>query len=204
MTLEKIENDISNRIIWYDLETTGFNPYHNNIIEIAAKDNLGNNFNVLINIQKPLPKKIIQITNITDNMLEKEGINTTDAFEEFKNFLNLEDKKYKNNRYLVAHNNDGFDILFLKYQFSKYNIRYNFDKFRCIDTFRLAQLVLPNLSSHSLNTLTTIYNYKNKNAHRAMSDVLALQYIFYKLISDSIKKLVNIDNIDDIIKNIYS
>ena len=204
MSFEEIKKNKNNRIIWYDLETTGFNPYHNNIIEIAAMDNLGNHFNVLINIEEKLPKKITEITNITDNMLKEQGISTNDAFEKFKTFLCLEDKKYKNNKYLIAHNNDGFDILFLKYQFSKHKIDFSFDKFKYIDTFRLAQLVLPNLYSHSLKTLTTYFKYKNENAHRAMSDVLALQHIFYPLIRYSIKNLVNIDNLDDIIKNIYS
>lgn len=204
MSVEEIKKDKNNRIIWYDLETTGFNPYHNNIIEIAAIDNFGNDFNVLINIEERLPNKIIEITNITDDMLKEQGINTCDAFKKFKSFLNLEDKKYKNNIYLVAHNNDGFDILFLKYQFYKYEINYNFDKFKYIDTFRLAQLVLPKLYSHSLKTLTTYFKYKNENAHRAMSDVRALQHIFYPLIRYSIKNLIDINNLDDIIKNIYA
>lgn len=204
MSVEEIKKDKNNRIIWYDLETTGFNPYHNDIIEIAAMDNFGNNFNVLIDIKERLPNKIIEITNITDDMLKNQGINTKDAFEKFNDFLNLEDKKYINNKYLVAHNNDGFDILFLKYQFSKYKIDCNFEKFKYIDTFRLAQLVLPTLSSHSLKTLTTYFKYKNKNAHRAMSDVLALQHIFYPIIRYSIKNLIDINNLDDIIKNIYA
>ena len=47
------------RFIWFDIETTGFNQFHNDIIEIAAVDNLGNTFNQLINIgDKKLPKKI--------------------------------------------------------------------------------------------------------------------------------------------------
>ena len=90
MSVEEIKKDKNNRIIWYDLETTGFNPYHNDIIEIAAMDNFGNNFNVLINIEKRLPNKIIEITNITDDMLKNQGINTKDAFEKFNDFLKKE------------------------------------------------------------------------------------------------------------------
>lgn len=204
MLLEQIKKDKNNRIIWYDLETTGFNPYHDNIIEIAAMDNLGNDFNTLINIEKSLPNKIIEITNITDDMLKEQGINTRDALKKFKSYLDFGYEKYKNNIYLVAHNNDGFDILFLKYQFFKYEIDCNFDRFKYIDTYRLAQLVLPKLYSHSLKTLTTYFKYKNENAHRAMSDVLALQHIFYPLIRYSIKNLIEINNLNDIIKNIYT
>ena len=36
------------RIIWFDIETTGFNIFHGHIIEIAAVDNIGNEFSTLI------------------------------------------------------------------------------------------------------------------------------------------------------------
>ena len=50
------------RFIWFDIETTGFNQFHSEIIEIAAVDNLGNTFNELINIgHKKLPKKTVII-----------------------------------------------------------------------------------------------------------------------------------------------
>lgn len=192
-----------NRIIWYDLETTGFNPYHNNIIEIAAIDNLGNNLNVLLKIKDPLPEKIVEITNITDDLLKDEGIDQYEGLNEFNKFLKLydEDNKYKNRTYLVAHNNDSFDQLFLKYQFLRYKINCNLDIYKYIDTFRLSQLVSKTLNSHSLKTLTTIYKVKNERAHRAMSDTLALQAIFYKLIDRAIKNF-NIDTLDDIIDKI--
>ena len=76
-----------NRIIWYDLETTGFNPYHNNIIEIAAVDNLGNNINILLKINESLPQKIVEITNITDDLLKDEGVDQYEGLNEFNNFF---------------------------------------------------------------------------------------------------------------------
>ena len=36
------------RYIWYDFETTGFNPYHCQIIEVGAIDNYGNKLNILL------------------------------------------------------------------------------------------------------------------------------------------------------------
>ena len=38
-----------NRLIFYDLETTGVDTKNDSIIEIGAKDNLGNTFSKLIN-----------------------------------------------------------------------------------------------------------------------------------------------------------
>ena len=190
-----------NRIIWYDLETTGFNPYHNNIIEIAAIDNLGNNINILLKIDESLPEKIVEITNITDDLLKDEGIDQYEGLNKFNKFLNLYNDKYKDRTYLVAHNNDAFDQLFLKYQFLRYKINCNLDRYKYIDTYRLSQLVSKTLNSHSLKTLTTIYKVKNEKAHRAMSDTLALQAIFYKL-TDRAIKTYNIDTLDDIIDKI--
>ena len=70
---------------------------------------------------------------------------------------------------MIAHNNDGFDELFLKFQFQKYNI--NFPKnIIFLDTLRLAQLVLDNLYSHSMNSMCNYFNITNESAHRALDD----------------------------------
>ena len=44
-----------NRIIFYDLETTGLKNSIDKIIEIGAKDNKGNIFNKLINPECEIP-----------------------------------------------------------------------------------------------------------------------------------------------------
>ena len=57
------------RLVWFDIETTGFNPFKNEIIEIAAVDNAGNKFEELIKPSKFIPKKITEITNISNEMV---------------------------------------------------------------------------------------------------------------------------------------
>ena len=49
------------KLIFFDLETTGFNPFHCNIIEIAAKDNRGNTFHSLVDLY---PLIIFKITSL--------------------------------------------------------------------------------------------------------------------------------------------
>ena len=49
------------KIIFFDLETTGFNQFHNNIIEIAAKDNKNNEFHSLVDPEQSISKKITSI-----------------------------------------------------------------------------------------------------------------------------------------------
>ena len=56
-----------NRLIFYDLETTGVDPLNDEIIEIGAKDNYGNIFEKLINPNKTIPNNIELLTGISNN-----------------------------------------------------------------------------------------------------------------------------------------
>ena len=107
-------------IVFYDLETTGFNPYHDDIIEIGAIKIINNKitkFNRLVNINKSLPKKISEITKISD--FDLKGQPKIDVvLKEFLEFI-IEDS---NDVYLIAHNNDSFDRLFLENAFSNCKI----------------------------------------------------------------------------------
>ena len=74
---------IPSYIVFYDLETTGLNPYHSKITEIAAQvyfiqgniilggyDNIPiEKYSSLINPEIPIPEKIVKITGITDEMV---------------------------------------------------------------------------------------------------------------------------------------
>ena len=50
------------KIVYFDLETTGLNYFHDHIIEIAAMDNLGNVFNELVDPGIKVPSKIKMMT----------------------------------------------------------------------------------------------------------------------------------------------
>lgn len=167
----------NSRFIWFDLETTGFNPFNHNIIEIAAVDNYGNIFNELISIGgSKLPKKITEITHITEEMLiGKPDIRTT--LEKFKAYLDLEPDKQK---FIIGHNSYGFDMPFIKCKFRQNGIKFP-SKIRELDTMRMAQLLLPHEWSHSLGHLCDVFGIQNKNAHRALSDVYATQLIYNHL-----------------------
>ena len=61
-----------------DIETTGFSPVANEIIEIGALKVVNNEvideFNVLIKIESKIPDNIVRLTGITDELLNDSGI----------------------------------------------------------------------------------------------------------------------------------
>jgi DNA polymerase III alpha subunit (gram-positive type) len=170
-----------NNTLILDFETSGLNPYHDEIIEIAAKKfRSEDKYSTLIKHTKPLDKKIVEITNITDDMLLKEGVSQRVAFHDFGEFIkssfNLDKPLY-----ILAHNGNSFDFIFMKKILSTLEFTINL---RYIDTISVSKFVNPRLFSHKLATLChpNIYNIANTNAHRAMSDVLTTEKIFEKMI----------------------
>lgn len=166
---------INYRLIWFDLETTGFNPFKNNIIEIAALDNEGNSFETLTNNDgKPVSKKITEITNIsTDMLVGKPDIKS--SVLDFIKFIKPRDKPV----YLIGHNIQCFDLPFIKAHCKKYEIR--LPKFYVLDTLRMSQLVL-NEYRNNLQSLCKLFGIDNLNAHRAMSDAQATMQIYKYLL----------------------
>mgnify|MGYP006083005221 CR=1 FL=1 len=169
---------MENRYIVYDFETSGFNPYYDDIIEIGAKDNFGNQFNVLLNTKLILSNKIVELTGITNTMLKNKGVCKFDGLKKFLDFIYLFDY---DNTYLIAHNNDAFDFLFLKDALYKNNLK--LPKCKFIDSYRLSQLVLPEIKYHSLKSLGKYFNIINKNEHRALDDCIVLIKLFEILLT---------------------
>ena len=66
------------KIIFFDTETSGLNWQDNNIIELAmlTVENgvITDDYDEFVNIGKPIPPKITQITSITNDMLKTKGL----------------------------------------------------------------------------------------------------------------------------------
>ena len=63
-----------------------------------------------------------------------------------------------------------------------------YKRIKYIDTLHLARFVLPNNQSHSQKNLAIHYKLIQENAHRAMSDVYDLEYIYKCLITEYINR----------------
>ena len=187
----------AHRYIWFDLETTGFNSYHEHIIEIAAYSSDGEYFNELVKPSKgaKISNYITNITHITNEMVKnKPTIKTV-----LKRFLEFCGNRP--NTYLIAHNLMGFDKQFLERKL--YSCRMNVpDNWRYIDSLHLAQFLFPERYSHSLKSLTSYFNIKQKAAHRAYSDVEDLHKI-YNILMIEFNDKYKTENPDDVIKALY-
>lgn len=159
------------RTIWFDFETTGLNPFHHKIIEISAIDNNGIRFDTLVKIDNNLDPEITKITGITDELLNTEGIPPEIAIQSFYQYI-LSDK-LASRVFMIAHNGDSFDKLFLKTHLKKQNKSLP-AKVLFIDSLFLSRLLYPKIFSHSLASLSKYFSITNHNAHRAQSDVNTL------------------------------
>ena len=181
---------IKDEVIYFDFETTGLNPYHNKIIEYCflIEDDDESQISDIIDPEEKIEKKITDITGIHPDMFEnKQNINN--HIMTIYNFIN---GTYQNSifrtdkKYLVAHNANGFDSIFLERELSKaklINKNITTKNFVYVDTLLLARKLLPELKSHSLSSLAKHFKV-NEGTHRATSDVLCLKNVYIHLLKE--------------------
>ena len=188
-----------NDLIYFDFETTGLNPYHDKIIEYAfiqeehdeSYDGDYNNntyINDLINPKIKFDKKITDITGIHPEELESKE----DIYFHLPNIMSFVNYSMNNKKiYLVAHNCDSFDRLFLINSIKNYGEPIDYKHIKFIDTLNLCKILLPNIKSYSLKNMTKYFNITPGN-HRAMSDTIALRELYHKLV-ECLAKKINMD-----------
>ena len=175
----------------FDLETTGFNAGGaDSIIEIGAvkicNGEILDRFDLLIDPKRPLPKKITELTNITDEMLQGQ-IDEENAVKQFIEWFG--------DLPMVAHN-AKFDVSFLEMAYQKYNL----GKFEnpVIDTLELSRTLDNGETRHSLSAITKRYGviFEEDAHHRADYDAEGTALVLHKML----KKLDNrnMERIDEL------
>ncbi|MGL4367601.1 MAG: single-stranded-DNA-specific exonuclease RecJ [Brevinemataceae bacterium] len=180
--------EYNQEFVFFDLETTGLDLEQDEITEIAAiitKNGVEiDHFQCLVKVSKPLDPKIVEITNITDEMLAAEGISIVDALTKFIEFIG--------NRTLVGHNIIGFDMKFLQIQLKRHLQKeiHNLP----IDTLLLSRVMFKNLKSHTLFSVSEhlgIY-IDQSQLHRALNDVRLNAEVYRRIL---IKRSTPLQNI---------
>ena len=181
-------------VVYYDFETTGLNQYHDKIIEYAfSKESDKSELSGLVDPESKLSSKIQSITNISDEMLAGKP-KIWQELPKIVSFL----QEGNTTKYLVAHNNDGFDKIFLQNQLKTYDSNYKNYTWKYIDTLLLAKKLMPNLYSFSLKNLLAVFKLPSLNTHRAIDDTKALRLVYMELCKILKRKLKNV-NYNDII-----
>ncbi|HKL79169.1 MAG TPA: exonuclease domain-containing protein, partial [Mobilitalea sp.] len=157
----------------FDIETTGFSPNKNKIIEIGAvkliNGEVVDRYSTFINPEVPIPYEIEQLTGIRDEMVL--GAPRIDkVLPEFLAFCE--------GCSLVAHN-ASFDVSFIKKNANLQGITIDYT---VVDTVGLSRILLPELSRYKLNTVAKALGVSLENHHRAVDDAGATAEIFQKLV----------------------
>ena len=168
-------NLMDQEYVVFDTETTGFYAGSDQMIEIGAvkikNGEIIDRFDELINPNRKLSSKIVELTAITDEML-KDCDNEENVT---KRFL-----KWAKDDPLVAHN-AKFDISFMRAACQKYNLG-EFD-YTVLDTMSMARMLYPNWINHKLSTLVKNLEvpWDEDKHHRGDYDAEGTAIAFYKM-----------------------
>ncbi len=156
----------------FDLETTGLSSRTDRIIEIGAvilKDGQEvDRFQTFVDPERPLERKIVELTGITDEMLQG-APKIEEVLPKFLDFIG--------DRILVAHNAD-FDTGFIRSECQRLGYEY---RYTSADTLILSQNLLTHLNKFKLNIVSNALSLPDFNHHRAGDDAMTCGLIMVKL-----------------------
>ena len=171
----------------FDLETTGLSRFADKITEIGAvrvvNGEITDVFNELVNPEKLIPDKVIELTGITNEMvMDKAKIDQ--ALPRFLDFAG--------DAILVGQNSD-FDIGFVRENARK--LGYEFSPIY-MDTLPMARALFDDMARFSLDKIARKLNIPAFNHHRASDDARATAQIFIKMFDMIMNQDIDLANIN--------
>ena len=170
----------------FDLETTGFSPTQNRIIEIGAvkveKGKITERFSTFVNPEVPIPYRIEELTGINDGMVMTSP-NISVILPQFLEFCG--------DAIMVAHN-ASFDMSFIEENIRRLGL--DAPDFTVVDTVAMARVLLPALNRFKLDTVAKALGVSLENHHRAVDDAGCTAEIFEKFVK--MLKDRGIDNLE--------
>ncbi len=160
-----------------DVETTGGQPPNDRITEIAAvvvrDGKVAEVYETLVNPERPIPKFVSQITNITWDMVK----NAPRFSHVAANIMRaLEGNVF------VAHN-AAFDWKFVTHEVTRATGNRLVGQRLC--TVKLARCLLPHLPRRSLDYVANYYGVEIRGRHRAGGDAIATAHCLIRLLEDA-------------------
>lgn len=165
-----------------DIETTGGGPKTSKITEVAIIKHDGekiiDRYTTLVNPEVSIPRFVVQLTGITDKMVEK----APRFFEIAKNIV-----EFTEDCVFVAHN-VGFDYGIIRKEFKQLGFDYR-RPHMC--TVKASRIVFPGYKSYGLGKITKELGIELDNHHRAEGDAEATSVLFKMLMEKDVNNLQN-------------
>lgn len=173
-----LDNDTE--YVVFDIETTSLSATTGKVIELSAVKMLGgtvvDKFSEFINPGVPLSNTTIQLTSITNEMVQA-GKDEKTVFEMFRDWYG--------SAVLVGHN-VTFDVGFLNVGYKRYGLEEITNPI--IDTLTFARFLYPSFKSYRLNTLARKFGIELEHHHRAIYDSETTAYLNWKFVKEAKEK----------------
>lgn len=162
------------RFVAFDLETTGFLPGVDRVVELGAVRMVNGEvdavFSTLVDPQIPIPAGASSVNGITDDMVAGKP-----RIEDLLGPL----CEFCGDDLLVAHN-AAFDFQFLVSDFKKHEMKTPSGLVLC--SYLMAKKVYPGLANYKLGTLVQHLSIDSSEFHRAEADATYCGKLFLKMI----------------------
>jgi DNA polymerase III epsilon subunit family exonuclease len=150
--------------IVFDLETTGLDATKHEIIEIGAirvnRDSINHEtFQALVKPTKKIPKKIIELTGISQQMLDDDGEAISEALKSFAAFVG--------DLRLVSYNAE-FDMAFLNAETARCAMTPFSNPVSC--ALKMARRAWPGRNNYRLADMAKDGKLDSADTHRALGD----------------------------------
>ena len=182
------DESLDGTFVCFDIETTGLSAKTEAITEIGAvkiKDGVVvDTFSTFVKPEKPIPAKIVQLTGITDVMVQ-DAPSQSEAVSAFLDFVG--------DSVLVAHN-APFDMGFIRVACKNMNKPFTN---AAIDTVAISRAILPDIKNCKLDTVAKYLRLGEFNHHRACDDAEILSRIFI-ILCQRLKDDYNITKVSEI------
>ena len=164
------------RFTAFDFETTGLDPHHDRIIEVAAirfeDGEITDRYVELINPERPISKMITEITGISNKMVQNSSTEEN-IIDDFLYFLG--------NDPLVAHN-IYFDEQFLSVMCDR--LGRSKESNTNYDTLQLSRSLFFDQPVFNLGALSEYFGLSAKGVHRAEKDAENTGLIFLEMLDE--------------------
>lgn len=173
---QQLTNLLPERFVIFDLETTGLDPHKHEIIEIAAiranRDSENHDtFRAFVKPKRKIPKKITELTGITQALVDADGQPIDSVLRQFQEFIG---------EHLLVAYNANFDLAFLNAAAISTGIEFRNDV-SC--ALKMARRAWPGRRSYKLVDIAGDGGLNTSDSHRALGDCQRTLIVFTGAVS---------------------